>query len=238
MKPDIPVPLDEKNLHAGRRARVKKRYLDSGGLDEFADHEVLELLLYYTHPRGDTNLLAHRYIEAYGGLANLLEADPLAMIKRLGISSNVAIMISLIPHLSKRYLKSRWQAKPVLDTTAKLGAYAQTLFVGERYESLYLICLDRQYQLLGAHQLSQGTIDSVPIYPRHVVEAALRYNAFAVVLAHNHPSGELRAGTADLKATKQIKHALSVIDIQVMDHIIVGGEGYYSFHQHDLMRQI
>lgn len=225
-------------LHKGRRERVRKRYIESGGLDDFADHEVLELFLYYSHPRGDTNEIAHKYIKEYGSLANLLETNPKDIMQRLGTTESVAVHISLIPHLSKRYMKSRWREKPTLDTTDKIGEYAKTLFIGEKYECFYILCLDRQYNLL-AHQLvQQGTIDSVPIYPRNLVEIALRYNSTYVVFAHNHPSGELRASTSDIKITKDLKKVLSLIDIDVLDHIIVGGEGYFSFYKNDIMRQL
>lgn len=227
----------EKNLqlHQGRRDRVRKRYIDSGGLDDFADHEVLELLLYYSHPRGDTNEIAHKYIKEFGSLSNLFEADPKDIENRLGTSQSVAVLISMIPHISKRYMKSKWQEKPKLDTTDNIGQYAKTLFVGEKYERFYIICLDNKYSLLGYHLVGQGTIDTVSVHQRTLVEIALRYNAVHVVLVHNHPSGELRASADDIKITKKIKKTMDIIDITVIDHIIVGNDDYYSFYKNNLI---
>ena len=224
-----------KSLHQGHRARVKKAYIQCG-IDHFEDHQVLELLLFYCYPRKDTKIIAHQMIKCFGSLHNLLEANPKDIMEKCGVTENVAVLVSLTPHLARRYIKSRWKEKPVLDNTGEVGNYAKSIFIGKKYECFYLICLNSQYGLLGSEMVHEGTIDSVAIYPRNLVEICLRYNASYVVLAHNHPSGDLTASREDIQVTKEVKKILNLIDIEVLDHVIVAGENYFSFSKRDLLR--
>ena len=222
------------NLHQGRRKRVKQKYVQHGA-DSFSDHEILELLLYYCYPRQDTNPIAHKMINKFDGLNNLVDADVKQIMNECGVTENVAILVSLVPKIAKRYMENLWQEKPVLDNTGILGEYAKTLFIGKKYECFYVICLNSQYALQGATLVHEGTIDSVAVYPRNLIEVCLRYNASYVVLAHNHPSGELTASKEDLQVTREIITALKVIDIKVVDHIIVAGNDYFSFSKSNLL---
>lgn len=217
----------DKNIHAGHRQRVKQRYL-AEGLDAFEDHQVLEMLLFYCIPMKDTNELAHKMIKEFGSLAGLFEADPKDICKRCKVSENVAILISLIPPLARRYFKAKWGEKPILNSSLKAGEYAVSLFTGRTYEAFYLICLDAQNRVNYAALVHEGTINEAPVYPRLIVEAALRHQANSVILAHNHPGGSLHPSSADIEVTKKIKAALELIDIKVNDHIIVAGDRYIS----------
>lgn len=224
-----------KELHKGHRERVKDRYIYSG-LDSFEDHQVLELILFYCYPMVDTNEKAHKMINEFGTLTNLLDANPLDIEKRCKVSTNVAVLLSLIPPLSRRYLKSKWGKKMVLDSSAKVGNYAISLFMEKKNEAFYLICLDSQRKLNFAPLISEGTIDQAPIYTREIVEQALKYQAASVIITHNHPSGLLVASRADIEATKKIIMALETINIEVLDHIIVAGEEYMSFAEKKMLR--
>lgn len=222
------------NLHKGHRMRVKERYLKEG-LDSFQDHQVLELLLFYAIPMKDTNELAHLMIKEFGSLPLLFEARPEEIAKRCKVTENVAILVSLIPSLARRYFQGKWGDKPVLDSSKKAGEYAVTLFTGRTYEVFYLICLDTQNRVIHAALVHEGTINEAPVYPRIIVETALRHQAHSIILAHNHPGGSLNPSRADIDVTQRIKTALNPIDIKVIDHILVAGTRYMSFAEQGLI---
>lgn len=221
-------------MHEGHRKRLKQRFLEEG-LDSFEDHQVLELLLFYAIPRKDTNELAHKLIQKYGSLSAVLESDSIELATTDGISDNSAVLLTLIPSISRYYLKDKWGKKERIDSSTKAGKYSVDLFAGRSYEMFYLICLDTQNKITHAALVHEGTINEVPIYPRIIVETALRHKANSVVLAHNHPSGTIEISKADEEATKKIKAALNAISIQVMDHIIVAGNSYISFAEEGLI---
>ncbi len=172
-------------IHGGHRNRVKERYLDEG-LDGFQDHEIVEFLLFYCIPMKDTNELAHRMIKEFGNLHDLLEADPRDIARRCDISLNTAILVSLIAPLSRRYLKQKWGDRPVVNSSSKAGNYAMTLFAGRIYECFFVICLDSQNRVNHAALVHEGTINEAPVYPRLIVETALRHKANSIILSHNH----------------------------------------------------
>lgn len=224
----------EKHLHKGHRQRVKARYL-AEGLDSFEDHQILEFLLYYCIPMRDTNDLAHKMLNEFGSLAGIFEADTKDICKRCGVSENTAIMLTLIPPLSRRYFMGKWGEKPVLSSSTKAGEYAVSLFVGRTYEVFFVICLDSQNRVNCAVLVHEGTINETPVYPRVIVEAVLRHQANSVILAHNHPGGSLRPSDADLQITKRIVAALEAISVHVVDHIIIAGDKYFSFAEKGLV---
>ncbi len=221
-------------LHEGHRKRVKDRYL-AEGLDTFEDHQVLEMLLFYCIPRKDTNELAHRMIREFGSLAGLFEADPKDISRRCGVTENTAILVSLIPSLARRYFKTKWGEKPVLNASSKAGEYAVSLLAGRTYEVFFAICLDAQNRVNHAALVQEGTLTEAPVYPRLIVEAALRHQANSVILAHNHPGGRMQPSKADIKVTQKITQALEPISVNVVDHIIVAGERYFSFKENGLI---
>lgn len=224
----------EKNVHQGHRQRVKTRFLTEG-LDGFEDHQVLEMLLFFSIPMKDTNELAHKMLNEFGSLAGLFEADPKDICKRCGVSENTAVLVSLIPSLSRRYFNRRWGDKPVLNSSSKAGEYAVSLFAGRTYEVFFVICLDSQNKVNYAALVHEGTINESPVYPRLIVETVLRHQANSVILAHNHPGGSLQPSHEDMAITKKIASALEPISVQVMDHIIVAGDKYMSFKERALI---
>ena len=224
----------DKKLHQGHRQRVKKRYLNEG-LDAFEDHQVLEMLLFYCIPMKDTNELSHKMIREFGSLAGLFEADPRDICRRCGVSENTAILISAIPSLARRYFKSKWGKKPVLNSSTIAGEYAISLFAGRTYEAFFVICLDSQNGVNNAVLVHEGTINEAPVYPRIIVETALRHQANSIILAHNQPGGSLQPSREDMEITRRISTALNAISIKVVDHIIVGGDKYMSFAERGLI---
>ena len=224
--------MENKNLHKGHRERVKKLFLDCG-LDSFSDHQVLELLLFYCVPMKDTNELAHKMINEFGSLSNLFEADPVLIMSKCKVSLNVAVLISIIPQVSRRYYTSKFLVdKSVLNSTKKIGNYAIALMLGRVVEHFFIICLNSQRKLIESVLVAEGTIDETPIYPRKIVEIALKYNATSIVLVHNHPGGSFFPSEQDIKSTKKLISILEPINIEVLDHIIISGNEYYSFVEH------
>jgi len=226
------------SIHSGHRERVREKYLKTGGLDAFADHEIIEFILYYCIPNGDVNPIAHRLLKEFGSLHNLMDASPQEISRRGGISMKGAILFTLFPVVYSRYESAKWSGKKALDTSRKAAAYLLSLFAGERNERMYLLCLDTQQKLIHAALLSTGTVDETTVYPRLVVAAALKYNASSVIVAHNHPSGNIIPSKGDISSTTTIINALATINVNVLDHIIIGGKDYYSFSEKKLLGMV
>ena len=224
-------------MHEGHRKRLKMRFLKEG-LDSFEPHQVLELLLFYSIPRKDTNELAHKLLERYGSLSGVFDADIKDIVKVPGIGENTAFLLNLIPHLARRYHNDKWGPKPELNSSTKAGNYAISLFAGRNYEAFFIICLDSQNRVNYSELVHEGTINEAPVYPRLLVEAAIRHKANSVILAHNHPGGTLTPSRADIEATKTICTALESISIKVIDHIIVCGDKYYSFAENGRLESL
>lgn len=228
------IVAEKQDAHSGRRQRVRDRYFREG-LSSFEEHEVLELLLYYSIPMKDTNVLAHRLLKEYGSLANLMEADPKELMDRCKLSPITSTLITMIPPLSRRYLVSRHREKLTIDSTTKAGDYVKSLFVGYSYEVFQVILLNSKNQVNHACVIHEGTINEAAVYPRMIVEAALRHKAVSVIIAHNHPGGTKTPSSADISVTKKIRTALEAISIRLMDHIIIAGNTYTSFAEKELL---
>lgn len=216
------------SIHDGHRKRMKERYV-SEGIDSFDDHQVLELLLFYCIPYKDTNELAHKLMKHYGSLWAIFESDANELKKINGLGENSALLLNLIPNISRRYLNCKWGEKPLLNSTKKAGDYISTLFTGRIDEVFYVICLDSANKLNKACLLTMGTVNETAVYTRKVVENVLKYQAVSIILAHNHPGGSLTPSNADINVTKKIKIAIESISVKLLDHIIVAGDKYMSF---------
>ena len=216
------------SVHQGHRARMKER-LRQEGLGSFADHQVLELLLFYAIPQRDTNELAHRLLRHFGTLSGVLGASYEQLQEVPGIGAHAASLISMMPELFRRYQKDRWENRVQITSLTELAEFACSLFVGVERETFHLICMDTQNRIIAAPRLAEGVVNEVRIYPRTMVELALRHNAKSVALTHNHPGGSLKPSAADIDLTRNAIRTLRPIDINVWDHIIVCGDQYYSF---------
>lgn len=222
------------NLHEGHRERVREKYINSGNLDYLKEHEVLEFLLFYCYPRKDTNLIAHKMIKEFGSFSQLVDATPMEILKRCNVSERVAVLVSLVPHLSKAYLTGKYNSKEPMGNSKLVGEYCISLFINIRYECFYIICMDTGRRLLRAELVHEGGLDSSAVYPRVIVEAALKNRAACVVLAHNHPGGTFMPSKSDMEVTKRLKAALETVDIGLVDHVIVADNKYYSFIEQKL----
>ena len=214
-------------IHAGHRARIRQRFRQEG-LSAFSEHEVLELLLTFAIPQRDVNPLAHELVSLFGSLAGVLEADEKELLRVPGVGENAASLITLIPPLLSYYQLSAMGERPVINTLADAKAYCAALFAGAHRERIYMICLDQSGHVLHPALMHEGTLDEVPLYPREIISTALLYNAFGVIITHNHPGGIAAPSRADYAATDALVKALATIDVRVVDHVIIAGNASYS----------
>jgi DNA repair protein RadC len=222
------------NVHSGHRERVKRRFIHEG-LNNFAPHEILELALFYCIPMKDVNELAHKMINAFGGLHHLVEASPKEIMSRCGVNENTAVFVSFLSRFAQHYFQERWSKRVVLDNFKNAGEYLVNVFMTRRVEAFCLTCLDASRRLNSTDIISEGTIGEAPVYLRNIIQTALLHNAVCVILSHNHPGGSTQPSRADINATRQIINAFSYIDIVVLDHIIICDNGFFSFAEHNLL---
>ena len=214
-------------IHDGHREKMRQRFLKSG-LDAFADHEALELLLYYAIPRRDTNPIAHALMERYGSLSAVLAAPVEDLKKVEGVGESAAILLKLAPQLYRKAKMSDAEQEPILSSVERVGAYLLERFAGEKNEVVYQLCLDRKGKLLVCKKLGEGGVTSADLDIRRLVENALLTGASSVVLAHNHPSGVALPSRDDYAATDRAKTALAVVGVALTDHIIVADGDFVS----------
>ena len=214
-------------IHDGHREKMRQRFM-TGGLDAFADHEILELLLYYAIPRRDTNPIAHALMERYGSLPAVLAA-PMEDLKRTeGIGESAAVLLHLVPQVCRRARLAQVGEDQVLNSSERAGAYLLECFDGESREVIYQLRLDRKGKLLACKRLGEGSVASADLDVRRLVENAILTGASAVILAHNHPSGVALPSDGDYTATMRVRAALNAIGIELADHIIVADGDFVS----------
>ena len=214
-------------IHDGHRDVVRQRFL-SGGLESFADHEALELLLFYAIPRRDTNGTAHLLMERYGSLSGVLAA-PIEDLKQVdGIGESAAILLKLVPQLCRKARLQQAGQERVLNSSEAAGAFLLECFEGETNEVIYQLCLDRKGKLLSCKRLTEGGVSSADLNLRTLVSNALYTSASAVILSHNHPSGVALPSQDDYRTTDRVWAALSAVGVELTDHIIVADGDFVS----------
>ncbi len=218
------------SIHDGHRQRLRERFRREG-LEHFEAHEVLELMLFYCIPRQDTNELAHRLLNRFGSLAQVLEAPPEELEKVPGIGANAATFLSLTTAVGRYYLVNRASQNVILPTVEKCGEYLVPFFYGRRNETVYLLCLDAKCKVLCCREVGEGSVNSAGVPIRRIVEMALGINATTVVLAHNHPSGLALPSGEDVAATRRVAAALDTVEITLADHIVVADDDFVSLAQ-------
>lgn len=216
------------SIHEGHRERLRQRFLQSG-LEGFAEHEMLELLLFYSRSRCDTNAIAHALLRRFGSLSAVMDA-PLEELEAVeGMGRHSAMLLKLVPPLGARYLGSRAAPGKILASTQKAGAYFISLFMGKTSEEVYLAALDDKRKVLRCSRISgEGIVNAVHIPVRRIVAEAVGANATGVILAHNHPGGVALPSIEDKQLTSQAFTALRLIQVQLIDHIIVADDDYVS----------
>ncbi|MFV0439465.1 MAG: RadC family protein [Desulfopila sp.] len=211
----------------GHRGRLRDRYLERG-LANFTDTEVLELLLSFGTPRADTKELARDLLQRHKSLAAVLEASPAALQEVKGVGPKNSFAISFVQAVASRYLRQRLTGKRYLHSSSDVREYLEHSLRGLKREVLAVIYLDSAHAILGSEIVAEGTINVNTVYPRELVLKAIGNHAAALIIAHNHPSGALTPSSQDVALTRNLFFICSFLQIQLLDHLIVG-DGVYSF---------
>jgi len=218
---DTPAP---KPHYHGHRDRLRER-AQASGFEYVPDYEMLELLLFRSIPRADTKPLAKALIERFGSLAQVLGAPPERLTEVKGVGASIAFDLKLVAASARRLAKGEIKGREVLSSWSTVVAYCRAAMAFEQREQFRILFLDKKNALISDEVQHVGTIDHTPAYPREVVRRALELSASAVILVHNHPSGDPTPSRADIEMTKTIADAAKPIGINVLDHIIIGRDG-------------
>lgn len=219
--------MEKEKLHSGHRERVKERFLRDG-LDGFEEHNVLELMLFYAIPQRDTNELAHRLIRTFGCLDAVLDASVDELCQVSGIGRNTATLLKLFPAVDRYNDVLKHKPKPRMSRGDEIAEFARARNRGRKEEVFSVIGLDANCCYLTYEEVSHGCVNATEIDLRRAIDALLRSNAACVILVHNHPSGKLSPSTEDLTTTRSLVEVFHMIHLKVMDHLIVGDDGFYS----------
>lgn len=213
--------------YIGHRDRLRDRFRQSGD-QALADYELLELLLFRLIPRRDTKPIAKELLTRFGSLPEALGAPLSRLTEVKGIGDIVATDLKLIAAVAHRMLKSEIKSRPVLASWSSVIEYCRAAMAFEAREQFRILFLDKKNQLIADEVQQTGTVDHTPVYPREVVKRALELSATAIVLVHNHPSGDPTPSRADIEMTKMIVDTAKPLGITVHDHIIIGKDGHAS----------
>ena len=227
------IPSDTPH-HKHHRKRLKKKFSESG-VSALHDYEVLELLLSYAIPRRDVKPLAKELLSNFGSLKGIMDAEKDCLEKVKGVGLHTAILIKLIKEMGTMYLKEKAKEKPQITCTRELIDYCKTYMGGLKDERFCVIYLDAQNRLTDIETIQEGIVNQAVVYPRKVLENALKQKASAVILVHNHPSGNVKPSDADIRLTKTIQETARMLDIIVHDHLIIGENRFFSFREEGLI---
>ncbi|MDG1287156.1 MAG: DNA repair protein RadC [Rickettsiales bacterium] len=224
----------QEDYRTGHRGRLRQRFI-AGGVDAIADYELLELLLFAAHPRGDVKPIAHRLLKHFGGAGQVLSATPEALAAVEGIGEAAIAALKAAEASAQVLLRSRVDKGPVISNWTSLLDYGRSLLAGKKKEEFHILFLNSKNELLADEKQQSGTVNHAPVYPREVISRALEIGASAIILMHNHPSGDPTPSPADIKVTRDIVQAGLGVSISVHDHLIIGADGYYSFKSEGLI---
>ena len=229
--------------HAGHRERLRGRARQAG-LDSLPDYELLELFLFRSQPQGDVKPLAKALLARFGSLSAVL-ASPLEDLTSIkaedtkgrakSIGAETALDLMALHEVARRITRQEVEKRPVISSWTALLAYVRVSMQHEAREQFRVLYLDKKNQLIRDEILNRGTVDHAPVYPREVVRRALELSSSALILVHNHPSGDPTPSRADIDMTRQIIEAARALSIEVHDHLVVGRHGVSSFKQLGLM---
>ncbi len=214
-------------MHEGHRSRMRERYLANQNFSGFSDCEILEMLLYYGRPRGNTNPSAHELLAQFGSVKAIFEAsvDELCRVKEVGMNS--AILIKLVTEAMRRYSKDLTETARRYDTMSVVLSYLSSLFLGLDHEHLYMLMFNDRLNLLECIRLSEGSVNSSDFPIRKMIERIIQKKATAVILAHNHPNGLAVPSSGDLEITDTVNNMLMLMDVTLLEHFIVTEKGFW-----------
>jgi len=226
---DVPAPH-----YVGHRQRLRERFLTAGP-DAFQDYELLELVLFAAIPRRDVKPVAKALLKEFGSLWNVVNASPTELARRGGLGEAAATLLAALAAVSRRMHWQELHNRPVLSSWQRLLEYCERSMAHETVEQFRLLFLDRKNQLIADEVQQRGTVDHAPVYPREVVKRALDLGATALILVHNHPSGDPEPSRADIELTKEIAKAAATLGVVVHDHIVIGKGRHTSFKAKGLL---
>jgi DNA repair protein RadC len=230
MKSGKPAPPHYK----GHRERLRARFLN-GGPESLQDYELLELLLTFAIPMQDVKPLAKDLLARFRSFAGVLDASPAELVQVQNIGQHAATLIRLVKACAEYYLKEEVIKRRSIPSLPVLVDYCRTSMGGLKDEQFRVIFLNPQNEIIAEETIQEGTVDQTVVYPRKVLEGALKYKATGLILVHNHPSGKLTPSTADRELTRAIIQAAQPLAITVHDHLIIAKQGYYSMAEHHLL---
>lgn len=211
----------------GHRDRLRQRFREGGG-DSLPDYELMEMILFRAIPRRDVKPLAKEIIARFGGFAEAVNANEARLAEIAGLSAAAITEIKLIRATALRLMKGEVLRRPLLGSWEKVVSYCRAAMGFEAREEFRILFLDKRNRLMADEVQGRGTVDHTPVYVREVVKRALELSASAIILVHNHPSGDPTPSRADIEMTKEIAEAAEKLDIIVHDHLIVGRDGHLS----------
>jgi DNA repair protein RadC len=222
------APSGDKPPHYhGHRQRLRQRFLDAGS-DALADYELLELILFRAIPQRDVKPLAKELLEKFGSFAEVVAAPSTRLAETKGLGEAAITELKIVHAAASRLARGVVRKRPALSSWASVLDYCRTAQAFAEKEQFRILFLDKRNQLIADEVLGTGTVDHTPVYPREVVKRALELSATAVILVHNHPSGDPTPSHADIEMTKAIIDVAKPLGISVHDHIIVGKDGHTS----------
>ncbi|MEM6306523.1 MAG: DNA repair protein RadC [Pseudomonadota bacterium] len=216
------------------RKRLKQRFME-GGPDAMPDYELLELILFRAIPRQDVKPLARRLLDCFGSFNAVLSAPPPKLRNIKGVGESVIVELKVIEAATHRMARSQIMNKPVISSWDALLNYCHTKMSNRETEQFRVLFLDRKNILIEDRAMAEGTVDHVPIYPREIVRNALDLNASALILVHNHPSGDPTPSQDDITMTQTIEQAVDSVGITLHDHLIIGKNHNISFRAERLL---
>lgn len=219
---------------AGHRERLRARFMQAGPA-ALADYEMLELVLFRAIPRADVKPLAKRLIAAFGDFNHVISAPPARLAEVQGVGSAVVQELKIVEAAAHRLAQARVLGRDAVRSWDELVEYCRTRLAHEATEVFRILFLDRKNILIADEAQQRGTVDHVPVYPREVVKRALELGASALVLVHNHPSGDPTPSRADVEMTRRIEAACTAVGVTLHDHVVVGKEHFASFHAMGLL---
>lgn len=224
----------EKPHYHGHRDRLRDRLLERGGTS-LADHEVLEFLLFGAKPRGDMKPLAKELLARFGSIAAVLTARPEDLAAVPGMGKASVAVLKIVTEAAARLAREQAMSGDVISSWDKLLAYCRMKMAHEKVEQFRLLFLDKRNRLIADEKQQQGTIDHTPVYVREVMKRALELGAAALILVHNHPSGEAEPSAADIAMTEELRSAAEKLGIVIHDHLVIARSGHASFRSLGLL---
>ncbi|MDZ4312296.1 MAG: DNA repair protein RadC [Cypionkella sp.] len=213
---------------ADHRKRLRTRFME-GGAAAMPDYELLELLLFRAIPRQDVKPLARELLETFGDFNRVVTAVPARLMMVKGVGEAVVQELKIVEAAAQRMMRARVMNRPLLSSWDALLDYCHTAMAHRETEQFRILFLDRKNVLIADEEQAKGTVDHVPVYPREVVKRGLELNASALILVHNHPSGDPTPSQADITMTLQVQEAAQVLGITLHDHLIIGKSRELSF---------